>query len=429
MNQTKSVDVTSLEYRRFLLNYARDRMVAKNYYDADFALQVCQSRYPEDPVSFNLHAKLAHRLGLFEHALFFVNKALELDPAFKRAHENLATIERDNYKDQAKPTWPEEKYYLIHSWGSGLGFDLLYLMQQLLLAELSGRKPVVYWGKNSLYSDDPTRDCFADYFEPVSNVTLADLKLYMPDVYPLHWQKRDLADYVRRTRWRNTINNQQYKIGGPYFLNRTEKVVVGGEFSSIGMLRPWMALNSRYSGALVGDIYRDLVRKYIKPKKHLEERASQFIKQHFGEKPFLAIHLRGTDKHNEKQSNAISSINDDLVNKVLSEPGDLPVFLMTDDVRHVGVMKALFADRLHCIDVSRSNSNEQGVHHLKGNKRKLAEEVIVDMLVASKSSNFFGCGFSYLACMVTYLQQSKQLSTLIPFDVMTRFVDIPMPDK
>jgi len=427
MSQTQTADTTSLEYRRFLLNYARERIAAKNYYDADFALQVSQSRYPNDPISYNLHGMLAHRLGLFEHGLHFVNKALEFDPTMTRAQENLSTIERDYFADQARPKIPEEKYFLIHSWGSGLGFDLLYLLQQLLLSELSGRKPVVFWGKNSLYTDDPSKDCFREYFDPISSLGLDDLRLYMPDVYPAHWQKRDLSDYVRRTRWRNTINDQQYKIGGPYFINRPEKVVVGGEFSSVGMLRPWLAMHPRYSRTLVGDIYRDLIRQYIRPKQYLQDRANQFIKKQFSDQPYLAIHLRGTDKHREKQSNAISSINDDLINKLLSMPEEYPIFLMTDDTRQVSLMKTLFGSRLNYFNVSRTDNEMKGVHHLTTNKRKIAEEVIVDMIVASRSTNFFGCGLSYLACMVSYMQSSKNLSTLLPFDVMTRFIDIPMP--
>ncbi|MGH1428683.1 MAG: hypothetical protein ACRBEE_12140 [Arenicella sp.] len=428
MSQNLQADTTSLDYRRFLLNYARERMAAKNFYDADFALQVSQSRYPNDPVSYNLHGMLAYRLGLYDHAMGFVKKALELDPSMERAQENLTTIERAYYAEKTKQAQlaPEERYFLIHSWGSGLGFDLLYLMQQLLIADLSDRKPIVYWGSNSLYNDDPNEDCFVKYFDPISDMTIDDLDQYMPDVYPAHWQKRDLRDYVRRTRWRNKINNQQYKVGGLYFLNRSEKVIVGGEYASVGMLRPWLANGHRYSGTLVGDIYRDLVRRYIRPKQYLQDRANQFIQHSFSGSAFIAIHIRGTDKHNEKQSNSIASINDDLIDRVRAVPGDLPVFLMTDDSRQLKNMRHIFGDRLHSIDVSRSSNEKQGVHHTGKDKRKITEEVLVDMLVASRSSHFFGCGLSYLACMVSYMQASKNSSTLLPFDVMTRFIDIPV---
>ncbi len=427
MNQNPQTDTTSLEYRRFLMNYARERMAAQNYYDADFALQVSHSRYPNDPVLYNLQAMLAYRLNLYEHGIYFAKKALEIDPNMARAQENLVALERAYEAEQAKPKDLTEKYFLIHSWGSGLGFDLLYLMQQLLIAELAQRTPVIYWGANSLYNDKPAQDCFLEYFDPVSSLKIDDLKQFMPDVYPEHWRKRNLRDYIRRTRWLNTVNNQQYKIGGPYFFNRPERVVVGGEYASVGMLRPWLANKHRYSGALVGDIYRDLVRRYIRPKQKFQDKANRFIQENFGKTPvpFLAIHLRGTDKHNEKQSSAIDGINNDLIAKLANVSGEPPVFLMTDDTRQLKKMQKIFGDRLHSLDVSRSSNKNKGVHHTSKNKRKITEEVLVDMLVASRSSHFYGCGLSYLACMVSYMQPSEGLSTLMPFDVMTRFIDIP----
>ena len=427
MRHNMKYDTTSADYWRFLMNYARERMAVDNYYYADFALQVSQSRFPADPVSYNLHAMLAYRLGLYEHGLHFVKKALKINPEMKRAQDNLAIIEKAYSAEQAKPKKNEEQFFLIHSWGSGLGFDLLYLMQQLLLAELSERTPVIHWGVNSLYNESPNKDCFTQYFDAITDLTIDDLTLHIPDVYPDHWQTRKLTDYIRRTHWRNTTNNQQFKIGGAYFLNRSEKIVVGGEYASIHMLRPWLMNKPRYANALVGDIYRDLVRCYIKPKQKLQNKANSFISNKFEDKPFLSIHLRGTDKHNEKQSNSIDNINNDLVQKIQATSGELPIFLMTDDVYHLEKMKKMFGKRLHSFDVERSSSEDQGIHHSSKTKRRMTEEVLVDMLVASKSSHFYGCGFSYLACMVTYMQVSKKFSTLLPYDTMTRFVDIPMP--
>ena len=427
MNQDLKHNTTSQEYRRFLLNYVRERMAANNYYDADFALQVSQSRFPNDPVSYNLQAKLAYRLGLFEHSLYFVKKALEIDPSMQKAQENLVAIERAYFAKEAKQNTSEEKFFLINSWGSGLGFDLLYLLQQLLIAELAERKPVVYWGANSLYNDTPDSDCFTQYFEPISDLTIDDVSVYLPDVYPVHWQKRDLKDYIRQTLWRNKLNNQQYKIGGAYFFNRPEKLLVGGEYASVVMLRPWLANKHRYADTLVGDIYRDLVRRYIKPKQYLYDKADAFIQKSFASRAYIALHLRGTDKHREKQSQSIADINNDLIEKIHDLAEGLPIFLMTDDKEQLRLMRDIFGDRLYNFNIERSDNQQQGMHHTSKNKRKMTEDVLLDMLVASRSAHFYGCGTSYLACLVSYMQASNNTSTLLPFDVMTRFVNIPMP--
>jgi len=376
MNQNLKQDTTSKEYRRFLLNYARERMASKNYYDADFALQVSQSRYPNDPVSYNLQAMLAYRMGLLKNGLYFVKKALEIDPNMEKAQENLVIIERAFFAKEVKQSTSEKKFFLINSWGSGLGFDLLYLMQQLLLAELTERKPVVYWGANSLYNDNPDNDCFIEYFEPISDLTIDDVSVFLPDVFPRHWQKRNLKDYIRRTRWLNTHNKQQYKIGGAYFLNRPEKLLVSGEYSSVGMLRPWLTNKHRYEDAMVGDIYRDLLRRYIRPKQHLYDKANAFLQKNFGRQAYIAVHLRGTDKHNEKQSQSIVNINNDLIQKVKNLANDLPIFLMTDDKEQLRLMQGIFGNRLHSFDIERSDNQLQGMHYTNKNKRKIINLIL-----------------------------------------------------
>ena len=62
------------DYRRFLLRFARKCLNVDNYYQADLALQVCQSRFSDSPTAYNLQSTLAYRLGLFEQAKTFVEK-------------------------------------------------------------------------------------------------------------------------------------------------------------------------------------------------------------------------------------------------------------------------------------------------------------------------------------------------------------------
>jgi len=88
-------------YRNFLLRYARECFKNDNFYQTDLALQVCQSRFPTDPVSYNLHAKLAYRLGLYKQALTFVSKSLNLQANFKKAQENKVVIENTIKRGEA----------------------------------------------------------------------------------------------------------------------------------------------------------------------------------------------------------------------------------------------------------------------------------------------------------------------------------------
>jgi len=284
---------------------------------------------------------------------------------------------------------------------------------------------MIFWGKNSLYNDQPERNCFTDYFEPISDLSFNDIEPFQQECYPTFWQQRPLDDYIRRTRWRNKINQQNFSMTGLYYLNRPETLVVGGEFTSIKMLLPWVPKSHHMYGMSVAKIYRYLMMKYIRPQAHLKARANTFVDNAFSDKPFIAIHLRGTDKHQEKQSNDIKVINQTLIDQVDQLDKSLPIFVMTDDVRQISVMQNRFGSRVCSVDVTRSDGDELGVHHTASDKQKIAEEVIVDMLIASQSRYFYGCGFSYLACCVSAMRGNNVETTLLPFDVTNRFNDIP----
>ena len=83
----------------------------------------------------------------------------------------------------------------IKSWGFGFWPNVSQVLGALLLAEATGRVPLVHWGRNSLFGDGSARDAFGHYFEPVSNVTLEDLAT-IPDAncFP---PKMKPAEFVR----------------------------------------------------------------------------------------------------------------------------------------------------------------------------------------------------------------------------------------
>lgn len=420
-------------YRSFLHRFARACLSSDNYYEMDLALQVCQSRFPDDAIAHNLHAMLAFNLGLYEHALKHVNKAIELNPSLQKANDNKRVILKvsDRVKNQVPVTdvkKAEVRYLLIHAWGSGMGFDLMHLLQQLLLAEMTDRTPVVYWGKSSVYNATPHEDCFTRFFEPISNVCFDQLEPLHASVYPEYWQSRPLNDFLRRTRWRNKINKQLYRITPLYYLARAEPLLVAGEFTNITTMLPWLNANSDYKGLSVTDVYRRLMTKFIKPKPSLQAKADDFVKQCFNSAPFIAIHLRGTDKHREKQASNLLEINNSLIEKLSALDEKFPIFVMTDDSRQIKFMQKRFGRRVFSVDVTRSENNELGVHlTATDNQTQLAQEVLIDVLIAQQSSHFFGCGLSYLACVVAYRRKAQEQTTLLPFDVMTRYSDIPEP--
>ena len=83
-----------------------------------------------------------------------------------------------------------DKFLLIKAWGFGFWSDMDHVLGGLLLAEITGRMPVVHWGRNSLFSDDPARNAFDEFFEPVSAMRIDDLIRADFTYFPPKWSAR-----------------------------------------------------------------------------------------------------------------------------------------------------------------------------------------------------------------------------------------------
>jgi len=429
------------DYQKFLLDYARKCIKLHSYSEADLALQACQKRYPEHPVSYNLQAKLAYQLNALPQAAQFARRALERAPNFLKAKENLQLIEQKLSQKQNSESQQEEgtksaEFLFINSWGSGFGFELLYLLGQFLVAELSNRAPVIHWGQNCLYSEYANNDdynAFTDFFEPINSYSPADMQAVVEsasdNVFPEHWKTQPLNDFVRRTKWRDPKTQLLNQITPIFYLNRPERVLVSGEYLTLQMMIQWIPDDHSLFGKTTEELYRTLFHRYLKPQKHIVNIVEQFTKETLQGKSFKAIHLRGTDKRNERISGDIDQINESLISELSAMGGSDQIFLMTDDVAILSRMKEKFAERLVFADAIRgSESNEGGIHHQHSDKRRLGEEVLIDMLIASQADHFFGCGTSYLAAMINSIRPQGK-STLLPYNVMNSLMNVPTPER
>lgn len=427
------------DYRRFLLDYARKCIKANSYSEADLALQTCQKKFPNHPVSYNLHAKMAFELNALPQAAQFAKHALKLAPNFTRAQENLALIERKlSQKQNVEPKEDDQQaeFLFIHSWGSGFGFELLYLLGQLLVAELSDRTPVIHWGGNSLYNQyasDPSYNAITDFFEPINSYTSADMQAIVDSsadgIFPRYWKTQPLNDFIRRTKWRDPKTRLLNQITPIFYLNRPEELLVAGEYLTLQMMVPWIPEQHRLFGKATEELYRDLFHRYLKPQKHIVELVEDFTMNALKGKPFKAIHLRGTDKRKERIGSDIDQINESLIAELHSLGGHAQIFLMTDDVAILSRMKEEFGERLVFADAIRgSESKVGGIHHQHSEKRRLGEDVLIDMLIASEADHFLGCGTSYLAAMINSIRPQGK-STLLPHNVLNSLINVPTPER
>src|SRR5262249_55839587 len=147
---------------------------------------------------------------------------------------------------------------------------------------------------NSLFSDDPSHNAFEQFFEPISNVSIDDLAKPGASCFPPKWTPANLrAENVNK--WRGEYS----RMAGIYLLNRPERVIVADYYLPIIGLAPWIRPGHILFGKSIQQIYCELIVRYLKPVPQVKEQIDEFQARHLGSHPFIAAHVRGSDKRSE----------------------------------------------------------------------------------------------------------------------------------
>jgi protein O-GlcNAc transferase len=268
----------------------------------------------------------------------------------------------------------------------------------LLLAEITHRTPVVHWGNNSRFGDRSGRDAFRNYFEPVSDISLSDLmRLDGATFFPKKWTRANLRN-ENFAKWEGTGS----RLGAVEFLNRPETIAVMDFYINVVNTAPWLPSNHSMHGKPVNEIYSYLAAKYLHPRSSVLSRCDSFYRTYLAGSPFVAVHLRGSDKTVEDKNLAAS--NRKIRDAAASVPAGWKVFLLTDDERLLSEMRGLHGDRLVTTDCQRS-STETGAHCLSSTDPVEAGfEMMTDSYLALRADKFIGNGRSNVAAMISVLR-------------------------
>jgi len=289
----------------------------------------------------------------------------------------------------ANPDTP--RTLLIKAWGYGFWSDVHHVLIHLLVAELTGRRPVVQWGSNSLFSDAATAgqggNAFLHFFEPPAGATLTEAQALADqgDVYPPKWQGRRL-DEDNVNKWEGPGS----RTAAQYLFARPETLVVSDFYSTVSSLLPWIGAGSRYHGMSDDQIHSALFQRYLKPSAAMQARVDAFAQAHFTGRPWVAVHVRGSDKIFEAaalaQTNAGYAA---FIDRIIALNPEIGVFLLTDSVDLHAHFSARYGERVVTTPALRSSS-QTGVHMQGHNGRTVGEEVLLDALLATRCQYFVG---------------------------------------
>ncbi len=317
---------------------------------------------------------------------------------------------------------PEQKFLLIKAWGNGFFSDLDHTLGLLLLAEMTGRTPVIHWGRNSMFAVDPERDAWREYFEPVSALGIDDLVGKGYDFWPPKWNEASL----RLENWQK-LDGPYSRLSGLHALNRPERVVVADYFSGVPTLLPWVRPEHPLHGRSAAEAYRYLIAKYARVRADIQEGVERFAAERMApsrESPLIAVHIRGSDKLTEDpQLPQKIAVYPQLIAQFAARHRSSRVYLMTDSTAIREEYAQRHGQSLISTECTRTQT-QVGLHYQKhADRRRLGVEVLTDALLAAKCDYFIGLGSSNVTCFIYHLKAWPNSNCVLIGPLMTHMMN------
>jgi len=292
-------------------------------------------------------------------------------------------------------------FLLIKSWGTGFWSEVDNLIGNLLLAEITGRIPVIDWGANNLFCDDPGQNAFEHFFEPLNNYDAKKLAAGEYSYFPPKWNRGNVTSSEV-----NKLHGSFSRLPGLYFLNRREEVLVSDYFVAVNELAGYIRPDHRFFGLTVEELYRTLFRQYLRLKPEIISATESFRNRYLTHDTILAVHVRASDKITEDANlPIINQLYPTEIDLFLQQYPDARFFLITDSVSVVTEFSARYGSRVISAPCRRTAS-DLGTHFQPAASRwELGFEVIRDVLLAAQCTHFLGYGLSSVSCAVLYLNE------------------------
>lgn len=380
-----------------------------NLPQAEILSRISLESDPANPKIHNFLGWIASAVNLPQFAIHYFSEAARLAPDWEMPRINMEKVSKHLKEGQDGPAisgletkhaGKAEQFLLIKAWGYGFWSDVSHVLGQLLVAELTGRIPIVHWGSNSLFGDGTDMNAFEFYFEKVSAIGVGDLQKEDFDFWPPKWNHRNLTE--------GEINKSVgpfSHVAGLYLLSHPERVIVSDFYTGVIDLRPWIPIGHYLYGLSVDELYRYLVRRYLRPRKVIMDEVDSFYAKHLASQDYIAVHARGSDKFLEmKKLDEVNKQYKEIIDRCLSLYNCHCIFLMTDDSRILDHFVELYGNKIITTDCQRTNS-AQGIHYQRVlDRRRLGTEVMVDAYLAAKARAIIGNGFSNASVIVRYLK-------------------------
>jgi protein O-GlcNAc transferase len=302
-----------------------------------------------------------------------------------------------------------QSFLVIQALPEGMVAVLRHTVHGLLLAEMTGRVPVVHWGGRFLYRErDRQRNCVSRFFETRAIPSECSLTEYEGIFSPPGWNALNLLQ-DGKVGYRYDENRQEFApLEIHDILHSEADVVVYTHWHHLVDIVRHIPAPSEYFGLEPAIVAGRIFRKYLSILPEILGPARTLLAQAGAGTRLVGVHCRGSDKITE---HALVTPEDyrNHVDRILRD--DDRVFLATDSVAALEKFKGWYGDRLLFTDCERS-SNTQGVHFTAADREKAGRDFLVDAYLLSRCQVHFGNEGSH----VSYLVQTMLRDNGRPYD-------------
>ncbi len=297
------------------------------------------------------------------------------------------------------------RYLLIKSLGKSIWADMDHVMCQLLVAELTNRNPVVYWGMESLYCESIATNAYELFFEPVSGFTANEIIRPGYSFYPPAWNPENiLAEDSDRFK----MEYRDLKS----LMNSEANIVVSDIYYPLSSILSWANRTHWSFGKTPYQVYRYLFDKYLRLKPEVKKEIKRYINttpNFRDEKPILGIHCHSNAVvHEVAQIYDMNEFYKPYIWQFIVRYNIRHVFLITDSKKTLKQYKKLYGvngmllytdskirplkERIPTYLLNYPNKRHKGVELIKD-----TIDVIKDTYLASQCDFFIGNGYSNLS--------------------------------
>lgn len=397
-------------------------LIAGNLALAEALAQEILRAQPDNPTALAMMAHIAGLLGLEQASEVW--RARLGDPAPDRRFGEIRNPYITDYLGTCRPCRAAEKFLLVKAWGFGFWADVFHVLGALLLAEITGRTPYVYWGANSLFSPDPATNAFALYFAAVNSPALNPILGVPSDqIFPAKWGQAGLrAENVGKTVPLHAGGHG--RMAGLYLLNRPERLVVSDFYIGVFDLLAWIPVSHPWHGLSLDQVVRALSTKYLVLQDAISA-ALETVTNTLAAGKYVAVHVRGSDKIVELAILERANREYEPAVRLALERG-YDIFLMTDSVPIEREYREKYGDRVMCLNALRTDT-DTGTHRMVAgeDRYRAGREVVIDVMAGAGCDRFLGNGASNPSCMIDFLIADQDFKHLfIPNQNRRRFVSL-----